>query len=90
MSVYHLLLPAMAYVLLACVCRLAIMSPDNSRVLWRLVYVLLAAWTGWVAADLAELGTVTVRDAMGVLAMALYMHMTRSRWAEGVPEVARS
>ena len=89
MSVYHLLLPAMAYVLLACVCRLNLMTPANSRILWRLVYVLLAAWTGWVAADLAELGTVTVRDALGVLGLALYVHLTRHRWVDGVPEVAR-
>ena len=89
MSVDHLLVPAMAYVLLACVCRLNLMTPGNSRVLWRFVYVLLAAWTGWVGADLAELGTVTVRDAMGVLGLALYVHLTRHRWVDGVPEVAR-
>ena len=89
MSVYHLLLPPIAYVLLACVCRLNIMTPGNSSILWRLVYLLLAAWTGWVAADLAELGTVTVRDALGVLGLALYVHLTRRRWVDGVPEVAR-
>ena len=89
MSVYHLLLPPIGYVLLACVCRLNIMTPSTSSPLWRFVYVLLAAWTGWVGADLAELGTVTVRDAMGVLGLALYVHLTRHRWVDGVPEVAR-
>ena len=37
----------------------------------------------------AALGSVPLRDALGVIAMAAYMHLTRQRWADGVPEVAR-
>jgi len=85
---FALLLPA-AYVLLACICRLNMMEPRRSSWAWRAVYVALAAWTGHVAADLAALGSVPLRDALGVIAMAAYMHLTRQRWADGVPEVAR-
>ncbi len=85
---FALLLPA-AYVLLACICRLNIMEPGSSSWAWRAVYVALAAWTGDVAADLGALGGVPLRDALGVFAMAVYMHLTRRRWLDGVPEVAR-
>ncbi len=85
---FGLLLPV-AYVLLACICRLNMMEPGSSGWAWRVVYVVLAAWTGDVAADLATLGNVPLRDALGVVAMAAYMHMTRLRWADGVPEIAR-
>jgi hypothetical protein len=85
---YVLLVP-IAYVLLACICRLNMMTPETSRVLWRLAYILLAAWTGWVGADLMETGDVHLRDAMGMLALALYVHLTRARWVSGVPEIAQ-
>jgi hypothetical protein len=89
MSAHYLLLLPIAYVLLACVCRLNLMTPETSQVAWRVAYVALAAWTGAVAADLATAGAVPLRDALGVLAMALYMHLTRRRWANGMPEVAQ-
>lgn len=85
---YALLLPA-GYVLLACICRVNMMEPGNSLWVWRALYIALAAWTGDVAADLASTGFVSLRDMMGVLAMATYMHLTRERWQHGVPEVAR-
>jgi hypothetical protein len=85
---FLLLVPA-GYVLLGCICRLNLMEPGSSAWAWRAVYLALAAWTGHVAADLAAAGAVPLRDALGVLAMALYVHLTRRRWANGVPEVAQ-
>ena len=89
MSADYILLLPIGYVLLACICRLDSMTPTTSGVLWRVAYVALAYWTGAVAADLASTGAVPFRDALGVVAMALYMHLTKDRWREGVPEVAR-
>ena len=88
MTAYLVLLP-IAYVLLACVCRINLMTPHTSHPFWRLAYVFLATWIGWVAADLCTTGEVPLRDAFGVLALALYMHLTRHRWHNQVPEVAR-
>lgn len=87
--VEFLLLLPVVYVLTACICRLNLMTPATSKPLWRVMYLMLAAWAGWVAADLATNGDAPVRDAVGILAVALYMHLTRRRWADGVPEVAR-
>ena len=89
MTAHYLLLLPIGYVLSECICRISLMEPGTSRVAWRVAYLALAAWTGAVAADLATAGAVPLRDALGVLAMALYVHLTRRRWANGVPEVAQ-
>lgn len=65
------------------------MTPKNSSILWRIVYIFLAAWSGWIAADLAETGQASLRDAMGACAMCLYMHITKVRWENSVPDVAK-
>jgi hypothetical protein len=73
---YLLLLP-IGYMLLTCVIRLNVMTPSTTHLAWRVAYVAIAAWTGAVAADLATTGAVPLRDALGVLATALYVHLTR-------------
>lgn len=85
---YTILVPV-AYVLLACICRLNVMTPRTSGVLWRLTYILLASWTGWLAADVLEYGTVHIKDAIGVMSLSLYIYLTKAKWIAGVPDVAR-
>lgn len=85
---YTILAPVV-YVLLACICRLNVMTPRTSSVLWRLTYILLASWTGWLAADVLESGAIHIKDAVGVLSLSLYIYLTKAKWIAGVPEVAR-
>lgn len=77
-----------AYVLLAVVCRMDLLSPSNSLPAWRLLYLGIGGWTGWTGAIVLDRMVLHWNDLLGVLVMALYMHATRKRWAHGVPEVA--
>lgn len=83
------LLPG-CYVLWACISRLDLMTPANSSPLWRWLYVAAGTWVGWVMADALASWALDVRDAAGVVWLALYLWATRSVWQVRVPPVAAS
>lgn len=81
-------LPFALYCLAGCICRIDIMTPRTTALRWRYLYVTLAALVGWVVVDINR-GEASWRDVTYLACLATYLHATRGRWPNRVPEVAQ-
>ncbi len=91
MTIALLILAGLAclYVLGACVCRLDLQSPGrNTRHSWALVYLVMAAISAWMLADIFT-GDMTARDIVMSFGVAFYIFISRRAWGNGTAQITR-
>jgi hypothetical protein len=78
------------FIVLACICRIAALEPDNHRLMWRIMYILFAAAALEVAFNAREL--LELSDWMPffiVAGFAVNLLLTRHSWTNGAAEITK-
>ena len=73
------------YVAVSAVCRFRV---PNIATLWVLLYVSVFGNALWCINDLIKT-SLSTRDVVMIVSIALYIFLTRKKWEKGVPDVAR-
>lgn len=76
---------ACVVVLLACVCRIELMSSTRNRWSWFVVYVLFAAYALGTALQTWRARSFDWNDAAGIGAILVFVCITRCLWVNGPP-----
>jgi hypothetical protein len=72
-------------ILVACICRLDLLTPRLHKLGWRLMYLLYAAYAGGVLIDLATAQPVDWYEAAGIAGVLIHVALTRRLWRDGPP-----
>lgn len=76
------------YVIGACLCRIRHASGQIKHA-WKLIYVLMLGLAGWALCDLLSAEHSLFQQTVTV-AVALYIHMTKTAWLNGPPAIAKT
>lgn len=87
-ALYLVYVPLCLGIIVACICRVNMMTASSNKAGWSAMYILMAAYAGGELIDVLRLQIwMSTHELLGLLAMALNLGLTHRHWRQGPPQI---
>jgi hypothetical protein len=83
-------LPLCLFIIIACACRVNLMTASQNKVGWGAMYILFAAYAGGELIDVLTTGHwMATHELLGLIGIAGNLALTHKHWREGPPPLTQ-